>query len=374
MASFARDVLTYKYYRDTSGGMKDKAEELLKEEKKKNANKIHYFMSASKNLPGKFLLSYLPKTRCKHESFTVTPYGYRFRQQMFDSLAALLKWFKEHFRDPIPGNTPTLTPRTGGQTNGSASSRTPYGGTPGGASVSSGMSSEAIHRVAQNIPNHMLHSLSQAASQTPHYPHTPGGYGSQSAYINTPYTPSGQTPFMTPYSTPHTSATPRYGSSTPSPASSGQFAHPGAPVNTGRSGGYHTGGHPSQSPYGRHHPSPRMAPSPSQRGYAAQENADWQQAADSWAMPRAGSKSRDGSITPRDGRNTPRGHHATQRTPRYEDPVRKTPQFDDGRPSSRASRDYNYGKSPRSVRSTPRTNTSPHSMMTGDSTPLYDEN
>lgn len=380
MASFARDVLTYKYYRDTCGGMKDKAEELLKEEKKKNANKIHYFMSASKNLPGKFLLSYLPKTRSKHEYFTVTPYGYRFRQQMFDSLAALLKWFKEHFRDPIPGNTPISTPRSGGQTNGSQSSRTPYGGTPGGQSASSGMSSEAIQRVAQNMPNHMLHTLSQAASQTPHYPHTPGGYGGQSAYINTPYTPSGQTPFMTPYNTPHTSATPRYGGS-PSPMINGPFAHPGPPINTGRTGGYHSGHPPQQSPYGhsgRHHSqSPRMAPSPSQRqsgGY--QEGADsWQQASDSWAMGRAGSKTRDGSITPH-GRNTPRGHQqnvTTQRTPRYED-QRKTPHYDDGRPSSRASRDYNHGKSPRSVRSTPRTNTSPHSMMTGDSTPLYDEN
>jgi hypothetical protein len=27
------------------------------------------------------------------------------------------------------------------------------------------------------LPNHMLHSLSQVASQTPHYPHTPGGGG-----------------------------------------------------------------------------------------------------------------------------------------------------------------------------------------------------
>lgn len=39
----------------------------------------------------------------------------------------------------------------------------------------SGMNPEAIQRVAQNLPTHMLHSLSQVASQTPHYPHTPGG-------------------------------------------------------------------------------------------------------------------------------------------------------------------------------------------------------
>lgn len=38
------------------------------------------------------------------------------------------------------------------------------------------MNAEAIQRVAQNMPNHMLHSLSQVASHTPHYPHTPGAY------------------------------------------------------------------------------------------------------------------------------------------------------------------------------------------------------
>lgn len=64
------------------------------------------------------------------------------------------------------------------------------------------------------------------------------------------------------------------------------------------------------------------------------------------------------------------------RTPRYDDEnPRSTPQYDE-RSSSRASRD-NYsaaGKSPRSARSSPRTNTSPRSMTMGDSTPLYDEN
>ena len=68
----------------------------------------------------------------------------------------------------------------------------------------------------------MLHSLSQVANATPHYPQTPGaastatGYGAMHAYsINTPYTPSAQTPFMTPYQTPG-QPTPRYGGQTPS--------------------------------------------------------------------------------------------------------------------------------------------------------------
>ena len=48
MAAHARDLLYFKYYRDTSGGLKDKAEEVVKEEKKKNPSKIHYIVSASK--------------------------------------------------------------------------------------------------------------------------------------------------------------------------------------------------------------------------------------------------------------------------------------------------------------------------------------
>lgn len=48
MAGHARDLLYFKYYKDMEGGLKDKAEELLKEEKKKNPGKIHYFISAAK--------------------------------------------------------------------------------------------------------------------------------------------------------------------------------------------------------------------------------------------------------------------------------------------------------------------------------------
>ena len=47
MASHARDLLTFKYYRETMGGKKDKAEEILKEEKRRNPSKIHYVISAS---------------------------------------------------------------------------------------------------------------------------------------------------------------------------------------------------------------------------------------------------------------------------------------------------------------------------------------
>lgn len=49
----------------------------------------------------------------------------------------------------------------------------------------SGMNPEAIQRVAQNLPSHMMQTLSAVASQTPHYPHTPGGAYGANTNINT---------------------------------------------------------------------------------------------------------------------------------------------------------------------------------------------
>lgn len=348
MAAHARDLLYFKYYRDTEGGAKDKAEELLKEEKKKNASKIHYFISSAKNYPGKFLLSYLPRAKCRHEYVTVTPDGFRFRQQMFDSVTSLFKWFKEHFRDPIPGATPS-TPR------GNNTSRTPYNiSTPNNM----GMNTEAIHRVAQNLPSHMLQSLSAVANQTPHYPHTPGGGYAAGGYINTPYTPSGQTPFMTPYQTP------RYGQHTPGhnmgppPHMSGGFLHPGSVTPAHRSSHHH-------------HQMMEDSPRSNSRAYnSANDPSDWQKAAEAWARNK----------TPHDDRSSSRGSSG-QRTPRYVFLIFlsicclifydcSNYRYDD----MRSRKGGMPSKSPRSGRSTPRTNTSPRSMSLGDATPLYDEN
>ncbi len=47
MASHARDLISFKYYRETMGGKKDKAEEILKDEKRRNPSKIHYIISSS---------------------------------------------------------------------------------------------------------------------------------------------------------------------------------------------------------------------------------------------------------------------------------------------------------------------------------------
>lgn len=47
MASHARDLLNFRYFKEFEG-QRDKAEEYLKEERKRNSSKIHYVVSASK--------------------------------------------------------------------------------------------------------------------------------------------------------------------------------------------------------------------------------------------------------------------------------------------------------------------------------------
>lgn len=44
---------------------------------------------------------------------------------MFNRINDLFRWFKEHFRDPMPGQATPGTP------HGTMTSRTPYNGTPG---------------------------------------------------------------------------------------------------------------------------------------------------------------------------------------------------------------------------------------------------
>lgn len=110
LAGYARDLIAYKYYRRDLYGMRDKAEELLREEKKLNPAKIHYFISASKAYPGKFMISYQPRNSCRHEYISITPEGFKFRQQVFDNINSLMKWFKDHYKEPPPVQTPS-TPR-----------------------------------------------------------------------------------------------------------------------------------------------------------------------------------------------------------------------------------------------------------------------
>jgi len=105
MVMHSREVLTYKYYLEgVNAEDRDRVELHLMEEKKRAIQRIPYCVTASVDLPGKFLLSYLPRVKVKHEFFTVTTEGFRFRQQMFSSLNSLVSWFKEHFREVLHGH------------------------------------------------------------------------------------------------------------------------------------------------------------------------------------------------------------------------------------------------------------------------------
>ena len=95
MASNSRDIMNYKYFRpDTEGGDRKVCEQLIAREMQREPKKIHYFFSASKELPGKFMLTYMPRSKATHEFVTPSPDGFRFRKQNFETLSLLIKWFK----------------------------------------------------------------------------------------------------------------------------------------------------------------------------------------------------------------------------------------------------------------------------------------
>ena len=359
MAAHARDILNFKYCKDTQGGKREVTEEILRTEKKAQPGKIHYLLSPSKELPGKFLLSYLPRTKARHEYVTITPDGFRFRKINFETLSNLMKWFKEHFRDPIPG-TPITPGRMTNRTPYMSSNNTPSGGgaiTPGAMSMAAG---------------------------TP-YGHTPiGGYGN----INTPYTPSGQTPILTPYNTPGANMTPRAatGSATPQqggghhrvpghrPPSQGVFGYdPGAKNTTPRGGFGQPGQTPVMTPYNTPGassrgigPSPRETPSRSQvtgNHHRTQERSYYA------ALAAKGGGTPRGNYTP--SQETYRD--SSNREQRGDRGSRKDNDRRDRSLSSRDDRDRRKDRPEGSAFGGPGKRT-PRGNAYGDATPLYDEN
>ena len=159
--------------------------------------RIPYYFSACKQYPGKFLLAYMPRKTPKYEYVTVTPEGLRYRRQMFHSLSSLVRWFKEHFRDAIPGTPVNLaTPGT----MRTPMAHTPAGRTPARTPIAArtpartpmmtgttpsinyqGLDPAAIQRAAAGLPNSIYNSLAQVAGQTP-----AGGYGAGSFNYPTP--------------------------------------------------------------------------------------------------------------------------------------------------------------------------------------------
>ena len=77
-------------------------EQFLIEERTKAPSKIPYVFTCCRNLPGKFMLSYMIKLKLRNEYITITHEGFKFRQKLFRTFNELVAWFKVHFNDPLP--------------------------------------------------------------------------------------------------------------------------------------------------------------------------------------------------------------------------------------------------------------------------------
>ncbi|XP_057294879.1 transcription elongation factor SPT6-like [Hydractinia symbiolongicarpus] len=117
LSTHAREILSHKYFKETDG-TRAKLEEILAVEKRKAPGRIPYFFSTAKQYPGKFMIGYMPRNKPRVEYITITSDGFRYRGRIHANTNNLLKWFKEHFRDPVPG------------AGHSSSRRTPFGHTP----------------------------------------------------------------------------------------------------------------------------------------------------------------------------------------------------------------------------------------------------
>lgn len=238
MASFARDLINHKYYQDCNNGDKKKLEEILIKTKKEKPTFIPYYVSASKDLPGKFLLGYQPRAKPRVEYVTVTPEGFRYRGQAFHTVNGLFRWFKDHYQDPVPGITPSSSSRT----------RTPASLSATPANINLADLTRAVNALPQNMTSQMFSAIAAVTGQhgqnpnaTPaqwassQYGYGGGSGGGSSAYhvFTTPAQQPVATPLMTPsysYATPSQPiATPQYvqlpPSATPTPAPTPQSSH-----------------------------------------------------------------------------------------------------------------------------------------------------
>ncbi|KAL7976080.1 hypothetical protein Chor_009758, partial [Crotalus horridus] len=204
MASFARDLLSHKYYHECNGGDRKRLEELLIKTKKEKPTFIPYFICACKDLPGKFLLGYQPRgkprwvcppsplarqptlarvatkvSRRRIEYVTVTPEGFRYRNHIFPTVNGLFRWFKDHYQDPVPGKAQmfsAIAAVTGQGQNANAtpaqwaSSQYGYGGSGGGSSAYHVFTTPAQQPVATPLltPSYSYTTPSQPIT-TPQY-------------------------------------------------------------------------------------------------------------------------------------------------------------------------------------------------------------
>ncbi len=139
MASFVREISSHKNYKDVEfinsymgasqmnntasqiedsenvnssnmAARNDQIEHFLLDERSKNSARIPYLFTCCRNLPGRFMLSYMIKTKLRNEYIKIIPEGFKFREKTFSSFNELVNWFKVHFSDPIPIPPPRPIP------------------------------------------------------------------------------------------------------------------------------------------------------------------------------------------------------------------------------------------------------------------------
>ncbi|KAL0973192.1 hypothetical protein UPYG_G00200120 [Umbra pygmaea] len=273
MAAFARDLLSHKYFQECSGGDRKKMEEVLQKSKKEKPTFIPYYVSACRELPGKFLLGYQPRGKPRVEFVTVTPEGFRYRAQIFPTVNGLFRWFKDHYQEPVPGITPGSSSRT----------RTPASINATPANINIADLTRAVSALPQNVTSEMFNAIAAVTGQNPNttpagwassqYGYTggsSGGGGSSSAYhvFATPVQQPITTPLMTPsysYTTPsqqQTITTPQY------PSRTSQSSH-------GTQGPRPSSSTPSSTSSSSHH----RTPTPKATSNTA---VDWGKMAEQW--------------------------------------------------------------------------------------------
>ena len=109
----AREVTNHRKYRSTS---EEEAKELMCNEKKSAPGSIPYMLCASRDYPGRFVLTYATRVDrpAKFEFIMLAKDGFKLRKQIFPKLEALLLWFKKHYNDAIPGVTVPIRPSSSG--------------------------------------------------------------------------------------------------------------------------------------------------------------------------------------------------------------------------------------------------------------------
>lgn len=292
-------------------------EELLVRTKREKPTFIPYFISACKDLPGKFILGYQPRGKPRVEFVTITPDGFRYRSQIFPTVNGLFRWFKDHYQEPVPGITPSNSSRT----------RTPASLNATPANINIADLTRAVNALPRNMTSQMFSAIAAVTGQGQNPNTTPaqwsssqygyggssgGGGGSSSAYhvFATPQQPIA-TPLMTPsysYTTPSQQAlgTPQYPGSTPQSSHSHAHGHThgGHPSHHGHQGHHsshhgHSSGTPSSSTSSRGRTPQQQQPQPKASGSSASA-VDWGKMAEQWLKEKeAEGRKKTQRMTPR---------------------------------------------------------------------------